>query len=167
MAVLEITKGVDNKILRTKSASVKKIDRSVKKLIADMIETMRHADGLGIAAPQVGVNLRIYIARLNFNTPNEMIVPMINAEFLNLSDATESAEEGCLSIPGKFGLVRRSKVVTIRYMDEKGKMHTLKLNGLNARIMQHETDHLNGVLIADKMERELSVEEVRKRRETE
>lgn len=152
MAVLDITKGVDNKILRAQSAPVKKIDRTVKKLIADMIETMRHADGLGIAAPQVGVNLRIYIARLNFNTPNEMVVPMLNAEFLEMSEGTDAAEEGCLSIPGKFGLVRRSKVVTIRYMDEKGKMHTLKLNGLNARIMQHETDHLNGVLIADKIE---------------
>lgn len=152
MAVLEITKGAENKILRAKSAPVKKIDRKIKKLIADMTETMLAVDGLGIAAPQVGVNLRIYIARLNFNTPNEMIAPMVNAEILNISDEKESNEEGCLSIPGKFGLVRRSKAVTIRYMDEKGKTHTLKLNGLNARIMQHETDHLEGILIADKIE---------------
>lgn len=159
MAVFSIVTGIDNKILRTKSVPVKKIDRKIKYLIADMIETMEHAEGLGIAAPQVGVNLRIYIARLNFNTPNEMIVPMINAEFLSVSEEKEGGEEGCLSIPGKFGLVRRSKSVTIRYMDEKGKSHTLKLNGLNARIMQHETDHLNGVLIADKMERETRVKD--------
>lgn len=152
MAVLEITKGIDNKILREQSAPVKKIDRKVKKLIADMTDTMLAVDGLGIAAPQVGVNLRIYIARLNFNTPNEIIAPMLNAEFLNMSEEKDDGEEGCLSIPGKFGLVRRSKSVTIRYMDEKGKIHTLKLNGLNARIMQHETDHLEGVLIADKIE---------------
>lgn len=152
MALLEITKGVDNKILRASSAPVKKIDRKIKKLIADMTDTMLAVDGLGIAAPQVGVNLRIYIARLNFNTPNEIIAPMINVEFLSLSDEKENNEEGCLSIPGKFGLVRRSKSVTIRYMDEKGKSHTLKLSGLNARIMQHETDHLEGILIADKIE---------------
>lgn len=156
MAILEITKGVDNIILRTISAPVKKIDRKIKKLIADMTETMQHAEGLGIAAPQVGMNLRIFIARLNFNTPNEMIVPMINAEFLSVLEEKEGGEEGCLSIPGKFGLVRRSKAVAIRYMDEKGKTHTLKLSGLNARIMQHETDHLNGILIADKMEQEVA-----------
>lgn len=152
MAVLEITKGVENKILRTKSAVVKKIDRKIKKLIVDMAETMQAADGLGIAAPQVGVNLRIYIARLNFNTPNEMIVPMLNAEFLEKSEEMENNEEGCLSIPGRFGTVRRHTAVTIRYMDEKEKWHVLKLDGLNARIMQHETDHLDGTLIADKIE---------------
>lgn len=150
MAILKVTQGVDNKILRIKSAPVKKIDRTIKKLIADMSETMMAVDGLGIAAPQVGVNLRIYIARLNFNTPNEMIVPMINAEFLSLSEKTEEHEEGCLSIPGKFGTLRRSTEVTIRYMDEKEKTHVLKLDGLNARVMQHEMDHLNATLIADK-----------------
>ncbi|MBI2639078.1 peptide deformylase, partial [Candidatus Peregrinibacteria bacterium] len=100
MAMLPIVTGVENKILRAKSAPVKKIDRKLKKLIADMAETMQAVDGLGIAAPQVGVNLRIYIARLNFNTPNEMIVPMLNAEFLEKSDGMENNEEGCLSIPG-------------------------------------------------------------------
>ena len=117
MAVLEITQGVENKILRAKSVSVKKIDRAVKKLVADMIDTMVDANGLGIAAPQVGVNARIYIARLNFNTPSEMVVPMLNAEFLEESSEMESREEGCLSIPGKFGAVRRHSKVTIRYMD--------------------------------------------------
>lgn len=161
MAVLEIVTGVENKILRAKSAPVKKVDRKLKKLVADMIETMAHADGLGIAGPQVGVNLRIYIARLNFNTPNEMIVPMLNAEFLEKSEGMENNEEGCLSIPGRFGAVRRHKTVTIRYMDEKAKWHVLKLDGLNARIMQHEIDHLDGVLIADKWETETRAESQR------
>lgn len=154
MAILEITKGIDNKILRAKSAAVKKIDRKIKKLIADMTDTMVAVDGLGIAAPQVGVNLRIYIARLNFNTPHEMNVAMINAEFLEKSAETERHEEGCLSIPGKFGVLTRSTAVTIRYMNEKGIWNTLKLDGLNARIMQHEMDHLEGTLIADKWEGE-------------
>lgn len=151
MAILPIVTGGDNKILRTVSLPVKKIDRRIKDLVADMAETMQSVDGLGIAAPQVGVNLRIYIARLNFNTPHEMNVPMLNAQFLNISDETEEHEEGCLSIPKRFGILRRSVRVTIRYMDLKGKTHTLNLEGLNARIMQHENDHLDGILIADKM----------------
>lgn len=151
MAVLPITKGVDNEILRTISKPVKTIDKKIKKLIEDMIDTMEDADGLGIAAPQVGVNLRIYIARLNFRTSHEMIVPMINAEFLSLSEDMDDNEEGCLSIPKRFGVVRRSTEATIRYMDIKGKWVTLQLKDLNARIMQHEMDHLNATLIADKM----------------
>lgn len=151
MALLPIVTGFDNKILRTPSLPVKKIDRRIKELVADMTETMQSVDGLGIAAPQVGVNLRIYIARLNFNTANEMNVPMINAEFLSMSEEMADNEEGCLSLPKRFGTVRRAKKVSIRYTDLKGKEHILNLEGLNARIMQHETDHLNGTLIADKM----------------
>lgn len=158
MAVLPIVTGTDNKILRTISSPVKKIDRKIKDLVADMTDTMMAVDGLGIAAPQVGVNLRIYIARLNFNTPHEMNVPMLNAEFLSIVDEMDEYEEGCLSIPKKFGLVKRANKVTIRYMDLKGKTHTLNLEGLNARIMQHETDHLNGILIADKM-RDIAIRE--------
>lgn len=158
MAVLPIVTGVENKILRTISLPVKKIDRTIKKLIKDMINTMIAADGLGIAAPQVGVNLRIYIARLNFNTPNEMIVPMLNAEFLKMSETKEDHEEGCLSIPKRFGIVQRSNEVTIQYMDEQGAKHTLNLTGLNARIMQHETDHLDAILIADKMKEKTNAE---------
>jgi len=119
-----------------------------------MIDTVIDVDGLGIAAPQVGVNLRIYIARLNHNTKNEVWVPMINAEFLTLGKEADIHEEGCLSIPKKFGDVKRARELTIRYMDEKGKMHTLFLQDLNARIMQHEMDHLNATLIADHWKKE-------------
>lgn len=164
MALLPLTIGFDNKILRTKSAPVKKIDRKIKQLVKDMTDTMMDCDGLGIAASQVGVNLRIYIARLNFDTPHEMLVPMLNTEFLSMSEETVDVEEGCLSLPKRFGIVRRSAEVTIKYMDVKGKDHTLHFTGLNARIMQHETDHLNGILIADKMIREIDVEALRKAR---
>lgn len=120
-----------------------------------MIETMQAVDGLGIAAPQVGVNLRIFIARLNFDTTNEIIVPMINSEFLKISEETEEGEEGCLSVPRKFGIVRRAKKVTIKYMDLRGQPQTLNLSDLNARIVQHETDHIDGILFVDKMVREI------------
>ena len=164
MAILPLTTGVENPILRVASQAVKTIDRKTKKLVEDMVDTMIEADGLGIAAPQVGVNLRIFIARLNFNTPHEMLVPMINAEFLELPEPTVLHEEGCLSIPGRFGMIRRAEHVTIRYMDTRGNHHTLKLDGLNARIMQHEMDHLEGTLIADKMEAEISAEDLKKAR---
>lgn len=163
MATLPIVTGIDNKILRTSSKPVKYIDRKIKKLIKDMIETMEAADGLGIAAPQVGVNLRIYIARLNFNTSHEMIVPMINAEFLAISREKDEHEEGCLSIPKRFGTLRRSKEVSICYMNERRVKHTLHLTDLNARIMQHEMDHLDGILIVDKWEREIEPETMKKR----
>ncbi|MBI4994507.1 peptide deformylase [Candidatus Peregrinibacteria bacterium] len=161
MAVLKIITGVDNKILRTKSAPVKKIDRLAKKLVADMIEIIQSVDGLGIAAPQVGVNLRIFIARLNFNTANEIIVAMINPEFLKMSEETEEGEEGCLSVPGKFGIVRRAKSVTIKYLDLRGQLQILNLSDLNARIVQHETDHINGILFVDKMVREIGSKDVK------
>ncbi len=149
MALLPITKGVDHEVLRTKSKLVKSIDKKIKKLVADMIETMFDAEGIGIAAPQVGVNLRIYIARLNVDTPHEVVVPMINPELSLYGDITED-EEGCLSLPKKFGIVPRHFEATITFTDLKNNRITLNLSGLNARIMQHEMDHLNAMLIADR-----------------
>lgn len=161
MAVLKIITGVDNKILRARSALVKKIDKKIKKLVADMIETIQAVDGLGIASPQVGVNLRVFIARLNFNTPNETIITMINPEFLKISEGTEEGEEGCLSVPKKFGIVRRAKSVTTSYTNLRGQKQTLNLNDLNARIVQHETDHIDGILFVDKIVREIGEKDVK------
>jgi len=162
MAILPLTQGFDNKILRTESKPVKAVDKKIKKLVEDMIATMFDANGIGIAASQVGVNLRIYIARLNCDSPHEMIVPMINPKFLKLSKDTDEAEEGCLSLPKRFGVVERSKTVTIQYTGIKGQSMTLHLDGLNARIMQHEMDHLNATLIADKFISEEGVEKAAK-----
>ncbi len=163
MAVLPITQGLTHEILRTVSKPVKTIDKKIKKLVADMIETMFAAEGIGIAASQVGVNLRIYIARLNYDTPHEMIVPMINPE-LSLSGEIFEDEEGCLSLPKKFGVVPRSLEATVSYTDLKGKRITLYLTDLNARIMQHEMDHLNAILIADRFIGEASPERRAKRK---
>lgn len=151
MAVLKIETGVDNKILRTKSATIKRIDKKIKKLIADMKETTLAVDGLGLAAPQIGQDIRLFIARLNYGTPNELMVPMINAEILAFSEDMQEEEEGCLSLPKRFGIVNRHAALTVSYTDERNTLRTLKLEGLNARIIQHEIDHLNGILIADKM----------------
>lgn len=164
MAILPLTQGADHKILRTKSSEVSKIDRKIKNLIRDMIDTMNDAQGLGIAAPQVGVNLRLFIARLNYGTPNETIVPMINSEILHTLDEFEEGEEGCLSLPKRFGVVKRMKELTVQFTDTKGHKKILHLTGLNARIIQHETDHINGKLFIDRMEREITPREFQARR---
>lgn len=154
MAALPIITGADNPILREKSAPVKHIDKKVRKLITDMMDTLASANGLGLAAPQVGVNLRIFIIRLNHGTKNELVVPMVNAKILDISDKMESGEEGCLSLPGKFYTVERAASLAIEYQNQHGKHHTLNLHGLNARIIQHEIDHLDGILMVDRMEKE-------------
>lgn len=151
MATLKIVTGTDNQILRTKSVPVKKVDKKLKKLISDMEETTLAVDGLGLAAPQVGENIRMFIVRLNYGTPNELMVPMINAEILEFSEDMADDEEGCLSLPRRFGIVNRHTSLMVTYMDERNTVRTLKLEGLNARIIQHEIDHLDGILIADKM----------------
>lgn len=161
MAVLKIITGADNRILRAQSKPVKKFDKNIARLCAAMSETMRAVDGLGIAAPQVGENLRVFIARLNFNTPNETIIAMINPEFLKISKETEEGEEGCLSVPGRFGIVKRAREAVVEYSDVRGRKNTLKLEGLNARIIQHEIDHINGILFVDKMVREIDAKDAK------
>lgn len=164
MAVLLLAQGADNKILRTASAEVTKIDRKIKDLIRDMIDTMIHAEGIGIAAPQVGMNLRLFIARLNHGTVHETIIPMINPEILEKSEEIEAGEEGCLSLPKRFGVVPRTRNLTVRFTDMKGQKRTLHLEDLNARIIQHEADHIDGHLFIDRMEHELTLEELEEKR---
>lgn len=158
MATLPIITGADTPILRKKSEKVKRIDKKLKKLITDMIDTMLDADGLGIAAPQVGVNLRVFIVRLNSGTKNELIVPMINAEIVEMSEKMSEDEEGCLSLPKKFGTIKRAASLTLTYQNQHSEKHTLNLHDLNAREIQHEIDHLDGILIVDRLEAELRLQ---------
>ncbi len=156
--ILPIITGRDNPILTTPSPKVKKVDAKIKKLIDDMIDTAIKANGLGIAAPQVGVNLQVVIVRMNYNTDREMWLPMINPEIIEYSSEEDEKEEGCLSIPRKFGRTIRAMTVTVRYLDKKSKSQTLHLDGLNAHIMQHETDHINGILFVNHLIGELKEE---------
>ncbi|MEK9132463.1 MAG: peptide deformylase, partial [Patescibacteria group bacterium] len=141
---------------------VKRIDKKIKKLIMDMIDTMIAAEGLGIAASQVGINQRVFIVRLNSGTKNELIVPMINAEIIKMSEKMIEDEEGCLSLPKKFGTVKRAASLTLKYQNQHGETHTLNLHELNARTIQHEIDHLDGILIVDRLEAELRLESAEK-----
>lgn len=150
MAVLTIVQGADNPILRKKSISIKKIDAKLKKLVKDMSDTLSKAKGIGLAAPQVGKNIRVIVALLNVNTPQQTLVEMVNPDIEKRSEAKETAEEGCLSLPGIYGNVERSKSITVRFQTLKNQKLTLHLEGLNARIVQHEVDHIDGILIVDR-----------------
>lgn len=149
MTFLKIEKGKDNLILRTVSKPVKKIDRRMIKFIKDMVETMFHENGVGLAAPQVGVNERVVICRFNHDTDHELIVPMINPVITRKSEEMVLHEEGCLSLPKEFDSIARHASLTVKYQDAKGRENTLKLSGFNARIVQHELDHIDAGLYID------------------
>ena len=111
---------------------------------------MHSQKGVGLAAPQVGHNIRIIVVRLNAGDKEETVFPMINPEILHFSDEKYEDEEGCLSIPGIWGIVERPKDIVVSFKTHKNTPQTLKLTELNARIIQHELDHLDGILFIDR-----------------
>ncbi|MBI2464383.1 peptide deformylase [Candidatus Peregrinibacteria bacterium] len=149
MAILSMQTGADNPILRKKSTEVKKIDTKLKKFIDDMKDTLVSHEGIGLAAPQVGKNIRVVLVCLNPKTKNENTVVMINPEITYKSEEMYEAEEGCLSLPGIYLQVLRSKEIIVDFQSLKKQKQTLRLEGINARIVQHEVDHVNGILIVD------------------
>ena len=124
------------------------ITKKILKLIKDMHETMIETNGVGIAAPQVGVSERIFLMTLD----SKKVLPMINPEILEFSEDREWGEEGCLSLPNQWGEVERATAVILRFTDVKGQTLTLKFSGFEAREIQHELDHLNGILFTDYLE---------------
>jgi peptide deformylase len=153
MAKLKILTGTDNKVLREVSKPVRQIDRATQKLITEMEKTMENHDGCGLAAPQVGVHKRIAIVKLNQQTDQEVNIAMVNPEVVFHSEDTEIDTEGCLSVPDVYDQVRRFKDIIVKFLDKKGKEQMLKLTELNARVVQHEVDHLDGILFVDKLEK--------------
>ncbi len=151
MAKLKIITGEKNPILRAMSVPVKKFDASLKKFAKNLKETMIKAEGLGIAAPQVGENMRVFVVILNYKTADKVIVTMVNPEILAHGVKTETKEEGCLSLPGKYGDVERFMEITVAFHDLDGTRQVFELKGLNARVVQHENDHINGVLFIDRI----------------
>lgn len=148
---MQIITGANNEVLRTKSEPVENFDSGLKKLIKKMREQMKKAKGLGLAAPQVGENIRVCVVVLNYDTPSEMIIPMVNPEILSHGEEEVLGEEGCLSLPGIYAKVERWGEISVEFCDVGGGKHILQLNGLNARVVQHEIDHLDGVLFIDRI----------------
>ena len=132
--------------LRQVAAPVRDITAEIKRIIADMTETMWHQVGIGLAAPQVGLPYRILVMDDGKGGAQTLINPEIETR-----SGTVREEEGCLSLPGIFGVVERSKAITVRAMDADGKPVSLEATGLKARIVQHELDHLDGVLFIDRL----------------
>jgi peptide deformylase len=120
----------------------------IQKLIFDMKETVGPAGGIGLAAPQVGLSVRLIVIALE-----NKLIALINPEITNFSWRKETAEEGCLSVPQKFGSVKRAKSIKIRALDENGEVIKFKAKDLFARVFQHEIDHLNGILFIDRAKR--------------
>lgn len=159
----------DNPILRKKGEKIKNFDPSLARLAAEMIETMHTAGGIGLAAQQVGRALQLFVmdlrnVRAEFDwrldsaqPPLELFMPMIlvNPEIAPEGPAEAMDEEGCLSFPNIRGDVARPEVVTVKFQDEHGLPHTLQCDGLLARCVQHEVDHLNGVLFIDRMDKKI------------
>jgi peptide deformylase len=143
-----------DQILRKKAQPVKKFDASLQALIDDMIETMREAPGVGLAAPQVGVSSRLIVVEYAMDdskedAPKKLFV-MANPEIKELSAETELGVEGCLSVPGLQGEVERSLQVTVKGLNRHGQPMKVKARGWMARIFQHEIDHINGIVFTDR-----------------
>jgi peptide deformylase len=138
-----------DKRLRLVSEPVKKFDRDIRQLVDDMFETMYEAPGIGLAAIQVGVPRRVITMDLSKDEDPQEPRVFINPELLWTSDETATYEEGCLSIPEYYEEVTRPALVRVKYLDLDGKGQVLEANGLLATCLQHEIDHLNGVLFID------------------
>jgi peptide deformylase len=140
-------------VLRTKTAPVTNIDGSLDGLIKDMVETMHAAPGVGLAANQVGVSLQLAVIDLSSRDNEEQRHPLlviINPEILSM-EGTVVEEEGCLSIPDYGEKVKRAAKVRVRAQDRTGKTFELEAEGLLAKALQHEIDHLNGMLFVDRL----------------
>lgn len=138
------------RILREKAAEVADFDESLARFLDDMVETMMAEDGVGLAANQVGVARRIAVVN---REPGNIatLLRLVNPRITVSSDDTDSFEEGCLSVPGVNGSVVRPVEIELEYQDEKGERHTMKAGPMVARIIQHELDHLDGVLFTDRL----------------
>ncbi len=143
--------GKDSRILRKKAQDVKEVNKEIRSLIEEMRRIMKENDGIGLAAPQIGVDLNLFVAEIDYDKNKKgKFYALINPKIVSKSEATEIVEEGCLSLPKEFGEVERSKRVTVVGLNEFGRKVKIKAEGLLARVFQHEIDHLNGALFIDK-----------------
>jgi peptide deformylase len=134
-------------VLRQRATPVAAVDDAVRQLVDDLFETMRAAKGVGLAANQVGSTRRVAVVDVGEDNPPPLV--LINPRIVQASDVTETAEEGCLSIPDIYGEVERSLAVTLEAIDRDGHPYRVDLAGFKARAVQHEIDHLDGVLFLD------------------
>ncbi len=145
-------------VLRQKAKKVANIDGSVRKLVDDMIDTMRAVSGVGLAAPQIGVSLRIAVIEM----PGEEVITLINPQIIK-KQGERMIEEACLSVPGYQGEVKRAVTTKVKAQDRQGREFRIKGEGLMAQALEHEIDHLNGILYIDHVENEENLWELTQR----
>jgi peptide deformylase len=136
-------------LLKLRARPVETVDAEVRALMDDMLETMYRAPGIGLAAPQVGVSRRIVVVDLAKEDQPRAPLRLVNPEITWRSEEEVVMEEGCLSLPEQFAEIGRPAAVRLRYRDETGAERTLEADGLLARCLQHEVDHLDGILFVD------------------
>ena len=142
MAILDIKKAGDI-VLKQQAQPVARIDKKIRTLLDDMAETMYKANGVGLAAPQVGESIQVVVIDVG-----EGLIELVNPEIVRM-EGTETDSEGCLSVPEIYGDVERAAKVSVKYLNRQGKNHRITATGLLARCLQHEIDHLHGRLFID------------------
>ncbi len=152
--------------LSRKSLPVEELGEDLERLLDDMKETLREADGVGLAAPQIGKNIRLLIVNVPLpGGEQSKFYELINPEIIS-SRGFQEGEEGCLSIPGFFANIRRKKHIHVSALDRKGKRFTIDAEGVLSRVLQHEIDHLDGILFFDRLrrlKRDLIIKQIEKR----
>lgn len=147
-----------DRVLRQPAKRVKSVDAEIRQLVREMLQTMYSAEGIGLAAPQVGVHKQVIVVDCEPDNPATPPLVLINPT-IKISGELCILQEGCLSIPGVYLEVKRPEVIEVSYRDEYGRPQTLKATELLSRAIQHEMDHLNGVLFVDRVENKLALNE--------
>jgi peptide deformylase len=146
-----------DRVLRQPAKRVSKVDDELRQTVKEMLQTMYSFDGIGLAAPQVGIHKQLIVVDCEPDKPEVPPMILINPEIKNYGPELAKDQEGCLSVPEVYMDVERPEAVEIAYRDENGRPRTLKANGLLARVIQHEIDHLNGVMFVDRITDSISL----------
>ena len=155
--------------LRQKSLKIEEVNNEIRSLMDDMLETMYNAPGIGLAAIQIGVPKRVIVIDLSKNDEKKNPLYFINPEILNKSKNDASYEEGCLSVPNQFAEISRPDTCKVRYLDYNGEEKILEAEGLLATCIQHEMDHLEGILFIDylsKLKKSMIIKKLSKQKKT-
>jgi peptide deformylase len=148
-----------DKILRQPAKRVAKIDDEIREIARKMLQTMYSQDGIGLAAPQVGINKQLIVIDCELEDESAKPWVLINPEIKKFGGELAKDQEGCLSVPGVFMDVMRPDAIEVSFKDENGRLQILKTDGLLARVIQHEIDHLNGVLFVDRIDNRLALDQ--------
>ena len=164
VAAMSFIRRLGDPVLKSRATPVDRFDESLRQQVARMAGIMNDALGVGLAAPQLGISQRLLVYRVG---PDAPLITLVNPEIEWASDDREGSDEGCLSIPGVMVDVERPVYVRVRAQDDQGEPRSVEASGLEARVIQHEMDHLDGVLILDRTSRDERKRALRELREAE